>query len=60
MPTGVEVLVFADELTFVATAKHTREVEQLLEAVADITLWWLKEAGLEVAIEKSKARGYSL
>jgi len=38
MPTGFEVLAFADDLALVVTAKHTREVEELLEAAAEITL----------------------
>lgn len=55
MPTGVEVLAFADDLALVATAREITVVEQLLEAAAEITILWLQEVGLEVAIEKSEA-----
>jgi hypothetical protein len=55
MPTGVEVLAFADDLALVATAREISTVKQLLEAAAEITILWLQEVGLEVAIEKSEA-----
>lgn len=54
MPTGVEVLVYADDLALVATTKHIHEVEYLLEKAAETTLPWFKETRLQVAIEKSK------
>lgn len=52
---GVEVIAFADDLALVATANEISIVEQLLEAAGEITLLWLQEVGLEVAIEKSEA-----
>lgn len=41
-------------MALVATAKHTHEVEQLLEAAAKTTFMWHEEIGLQVAIQKSE------
>lgn len=54
-PAGVEVLVFTDDLALVATAKEISVVKRLLEAAVEMTILWLQEVGLEVAIEKSEA-----
>lgn len=54
MPQGVEIIAFADDVALVAKSIVTFKVEELLEEAAEITLKWLENTGLEVAVTKSE------
>lgn len=54
MPHGVEIIAFANNVALIARSTVTFKVEELLEEVAEITLKWLENIGLEVAVTKSE------
>lgn len=59
MPHGVEIIAFADDVALVPKTVITFKVKELLEEAAEITLQWLENTGLEVAITKSEEMLYN-
>lgn len=55
LPTGVDVLAFADDVALVAKANDCIKLQQLLTTAAQKVLNWLTQVGLSLAVHKCEA-----
>lgn len=55
LPTNVEIIAFADDIALVATASTPFLLEELLEVALGAVMDWMRDNGLELAIEKTEA-----
>lgn len=55
LPSGVKLLAFADDVTLVAEARDSIQLEQLLTISANRVKAWLANAGLQLALQKCEA-----
>jgi len=51
---GVELIAFSDDVVIIAKSITSLRVVELLEEATEISLKWLENAGLEVAVEKTE------
>lgn len=54
LPAGTKLLVFADDVTIIATVEDTMQLKILLEQTTTRAVDWLSKAGLQIAPQKSE------
>jgi len=55
LPSGVDCLAFADDVTLVATAEESYILEEKLRRAAEVVRMWLSDISLKLASQKSEA-----
>jgi len=55
LPGGTKYLAFADDVSILARAEGTCQLQTMLEEAAETTIAWLQTSGLNLAVHKSEA-----